>query len=161
MAQEQKLLEYLNNLNIAFIQHDHPPVYTVEEANKHWDNIPGLHCKNIFLRDKKGRKHFLVILPSDKNADIKKLNELMGERFSFASPERLMKYLGLEPGSVSPFGLINDVEKNVTVILDEIVASVDEINFHPNVNTATLTISGVDFKKFLAACGNNLVTCNI
>ena len=161
MNQEQKVCEFLGSLNINFIKHTHPPVYTVEEANLHWKDISGLHCKNIFLRNKKGNRHFLVVVPSEMNIDIKNLNEILGERLSFASSERLKKYLGIEPGSVSPFGLINDDTKHVVVVLEGEVMAAQEVNFHPNVNTATLTISGVGFKKFLSACGNNVVTIDI
>ena len=161
MDNKEKVYEFLKRLGISFVEHIHPPVYTVEEANQHWKNIEGLHCKNIFLRDKRGRQHFLVIMPSYKNVDMKKLNSLLNERLSFASPERLIKYLGLEGGSVSPFGLINDHFQHVVVILDDAVMMSDKINFHPNINTATVTLTTGDFKRYLEECGNSIVTCNI
>jgi Ala-tRNA(Pro) deacylase len=132
-------------------------VFTVEEAEKHWTGITGAHCKNLFLRNKKGSRHYLVILPSAKQADLRGLNARLGEdRLSFGSPERLRKYLGLEPGSVSPFGLINDRRKEVTVIVDQDLKQAVTVNFHPNVNTATVGISVADFERFLAWTGHTV-----
>jgi len=145
---------YLADLGITYVKHEHPAVYTVEEANQHWDTISGMHCKNLFMRDKKGRKHFLVVVESSKQVDIKALNEILGERLSFASPERLLKYLGLEPGSVSPFGLINNEDDEVSLLLDYDIDSAIEVSFHPNVNTVTLTLQKEDFLKYVAAVGN-------
>jgi Ala-tRNA(Pro) deacylase len=108
---EQKVYRTLDKLDIPYVRHEHPPVYTVEEAEQHWENITGAHCKNLFLRNKKGNRHYLLVLDSSKRADLKTLEKQLGEdRLSFASPERLMRYLGLEVGAVSPFGLINDTQ---------------------------------------------------
>jgi Ala-tRNA(Pro) deacylase len=152
---EEKVYEVLRKLGIAYVKHEHPPVYTVDQAEQYWEDIEGTHCKNIFLRDKKGKRHYLVILLSSKKADLKALERQLGEaRLSFASPERLMRYLGLEPGAVSPFGLINDSKKEVQVIIDRDLRRAEIVNFHPNVNTATVGIDFTDFEKFLAWCGN-------
>lgn len=151
---EEAVYAYLKDLDIDYVKHEHPPVYTVEEANQHWDAITGMHCKNLFLRDKKGRKHFLVVVESSKKVDIKALNEKLGERLSFASPERLLKHLSLEPGSVSPFGLIQNEDNAVRLLLDADIQSADEVNFHPNINTVTLTLKKDDFLKYLAVVGN-------
>ncbi len=157
MMDEQKVYETLEELEIAYTKHKHPPVYTVEEAEQHWENITGVHCKNLFLRNKKGKNHYLVVVESTKRVDLKSLTRRIGEdRLSFASPERLMRYLGLEPGAVSPFGLINDLEKAVLVIVDQDLKEATLVNFHPNVNTATVGISFADFQKFLAHCGNSI-----
>jgi len=154
---ERKVLETLDNLGIAYGRHEHPPVATVEEAEKYWGSIKGTHCKNLFLRNKRGNRHYLVVAAVDKAVDLKRLNALLGEdRLSFASPERLMRWLGLEPGSVSPFGLINDTAHQVDVICDEALKSSAGLGFHPNVNTATLEIALADFEKFLASCGNTV-----
>jgi Ala-tRNA(Pro) deacylase len=154
---ETKVYEVLEELEISFIRHAHPPVFTVEEAEKHWTQVTGAHCKNLFLRNKKGNRHYLVILEASKAADLKSLNRLLGEdRLSFASEKRLMKFLGLETGAVSVFGLINDKENDVKVVIDEALKKADIINFHPNVNTATIGISVRDFEKFLAWCGNDI-----
>lgn len=154
---EQKVYEVLEKLGIAFTRHEHPPVYTVGEAEQHWVNITGAHCKNLFLRNKKGSRHYLVILESSKHADLKSLTHKIGEdRLSFASEKRLMKYLGLEAGAVSPFGLINDSQNEVEVIIDSDLEKAEMVNFHPNVNTATVGIIFSDFEKFLSLCGNHL-----
>jgi Ala-tRNA(Pro) deacylase len=154
---EQKVLETLAGLGIAFIRHQHPPVATVEDAEKQWGPIKGTHCKNLFLRNNRGNRHYLLIAAVDKAVDLKRLNALLGEdRLSFASPERLKRWLGLEPGSVSPFGLINDATRAVEVVCDETLKSSPALGFHPNVNTATLEISLADFEKFLASCGNTV-----
>lgn len=154
---ERKVYETLDKLDISYVRHEHPPVYTVEEAEQHWENITGAHCKNLFLRNKKGNRHYLVVLASSKRADLKALEKQLGEdRLSFASPERLMHYLGLEVGAVSPFGLINDTQKEVQVIIDQDLKDADSINFHPNVNTATVGLSFLDFEKFLSFCGQSI-----
>jgi Ala-tRNA(Pro) deacylase len=152
---ERKVLETLDKLGIAYGRHEHPPVATVEEAEKYWGSIKGTHCKNLFLRNNRGNRHYLVIAAVDKSVDLKRLNAMLGEdRLSFASSERLMRCLGLEPGSVSPFGLVNDATRQVDVICDEALRSGAGLGFHPNVNTATLEIALADFEKFLASCGN-------
>ncbi len=155
---EKKVYEVLDRLGIAYSKLEHPPVFTVQQAEKHWGSITGAHCKNLFLRNKKGNRHYLVILESSKSADLKTLTEQLGvDRLSFASPERIMRYLGMEPGAVSPFGLINDNQKEVRVVIDQDLKNAKRINFHPNVNTATIGIDFTDFEKFLAWCENNLL----
>lgn len=154
---EQKVLDVLTNLDISFRRYEHPPVYTVEQAKQHWDAIPGVHCKNLFLRNKKGTCHYLLIMEQSKKAELKTLAQRLGEeRLSFASDERLMRYLGLEAGAVSPFGLINDHRREVLVLIDEDVLGADMIYFHPNVNTATIGLSFADFEKFLTYSGQNI-----
>lgn len=154
---EHKVYEVLERLGISYVKHEHPPVFTVDEAEKHWGSITGAHCKNLFLRNKKGNRHYLIIIEHAKNADLRALTKQLGEdRLSFASAERLMRYLGLEAGAVSPFGLINDSNKEVQVVVDRDLKKVKGINFHPNVNTATVGIDFEDFEKFLAWCGNSV-----
>ena len=154
---ERKVLEGLDALGIAYVRHEHPPVATVEEAEKHWGALKGTHCKNLFLRNYKGNRHYLVIAPVTRGIDLKRLNAQLGEdRLSFASPERLGRWLGLEPGSVSPFGLVNDETRHVRVVCDWALKSSAALGFHPNVNTATLEISLADFERFLAARGNDV-----
>ena len=154
---EEKVYKVLEDLGIPFEVHSHPPVYTVEEAEKHWENVKGTHCKNLFVRNKKGNRHYIVIMESSKRADLKELNRQLGEdRLSFASPERMKRLLGLEPGAVSPFGLINDSGKEVQVVVDKDLRTADWVSFHPNVNTATLTLGFEDFERYLEWCGNSL-----
>lgn len=152
---EDRVYKVLDELGISYNRHEHPPVYTVEEAEKQWTEIIGAHCKNLFLRNKKGNRHYLVILEASKVANLKSLNKMLGEdRLSFASEQRLIRYLGLETGAVSAFGLINDKENHVNVLIDEDLKTSEAVNFHPNVNTATVGISFADLERFLAWCGN-------
>lgn len=154
---EKKVLAALEGLEISYVRHEHPPVFTVEDAAKYWTNLHGTHCKNLFLRNKKGNRHYLVIAPTTRDVDLRRLNRALGEdRLSFGSPERLKARLGLEPGSVSPFGLINDAEKTVRVVVDEELRRSAFVSFHPNTNTATLDISFADFERFLASRGNDV-----
>ena len=154
---EQKVYDILGELKISYTKHEHPPVYTVDEAEQHWKNITGAHCKNLFLRNKKGKNHYLVIAKSEKRVNLKALTSRIGEdRLSFASPERMLRYLGLEPGAVSPFGLINDRENAVVVVIDRDLKEASHVNFHPNVNTATVGITFTDFERFLSHCGNSI-----
>jgi len=156
--EEARVYEALKELGIAWVRHEHPPVFTVEEAERHWTEIEGAHCKNLFLRNKKGNRHYLVIIESSKQTDLRKLNALLNEdRLSFGSPERLRKYLGLDPGSVSPFGLINDVNGEVVVVVDQDLRRAKTVNFHPNVNTATVGIGLADLERFLAWKGNRVL----
>src|SRR5262249_3866034 len=111
--------------------------------------------KNLFLRNQKGDRHYLVILPHSKRADLRAIADQIGDgKLSFASPERLMARLGLTPGSVSPFGLINDPGRTVRVVPARELKSAARLSFHPNVNTRTLVISGSDFQRFLEASGH-------
>ncbi|MFB0566038.1 MAG: prolyl-tRNA synthetase associated domain-containing protein [Candidatus Aminicenantaceae bacterium] len=154
---EQIIYDVLKKLSISYVRYEHPPVFTVEQAEQHWGNIPGSHCKNLFLRNKKGNHHYLIIFEHSKKADLKALANKLGEdKLSFASPERLEKYLGLSTGAVSPFGLINDSKKEVEVIIDQSLKSAGRINFHPNVNTATIGVDFKDFGLFLTSCGNRV-----
>ena len=155
---EKKVMGFLDDLDICYTRHEHPPVYTVEEASRYYAQMKGAQCKNLFLRNGKGNGHYLVILEDSKRADLKQLAEKVGEsKLSFASAKRLLKCLGVKAGSVSAFGLINDREKEVVVVLDKDLQKEEWINFHPNVNTATLTISYADFMHFLERCGNRLL----
>lgn len=149
-VQEQKVYDILNLLNIKYIRYEHKPVYTVEEANELDILISGQHCKNLFLRNRKGDVHYLVIIDDTKKVDLKSLSKQIGSSsLSFASEERLTKYLGLKPGAVTPFGIINDIERIVAVLIDKDLVKADIVNFHPNVNTATIGVSFKDLEKFI------------
>ena len=155
--QERAVVARLGELGIAFERHEHPPVATVDEAEAHWTGIDATHCKNLFLRNQKGNRHYLVVLMHSKKADLRKVADQIGDgKLSFASPERLLTHLGLTPGSVSPFGLINDRAHAVRVVLDRDLKSAARVSFHPNINTATYVISSADFDRFLTACGNTV-----
>ena len=154
---EAPVVVRLRELGIEYTRHEHPPAATVEEAVPHWAAIDATHCKNLFLRNQKGDRHYLVVLEASKKADLRAVAEQIGDgKLSFASPERLMKHLGLTPGSVSPFGLINDREHHVRVFLDRVLRPARRISFHPNINTITLTLTYQDFERFLASSGNTI-----
>jgi Ala-tRNA(Pro) deacylase len=153
--QEAAVVARLRELGIQFARHEHPPVSTVEEAEKHWSGIDATHCKNLFLRNQKGNRHYLVVIAHSKKADLHAVAEQIGDgRLSFGSPDRLMTHLGLTPGSVSPFGLINNRDHLVRVVLDRDLKSATRLSFHPNINTSTFVVSAPDFARFLGACGN-------
>ncbi len=130
-------------------------MFTVEEAERYWADIPAAHCKNLFLRNAKGTRHYLVVLEHSKKADLRALSARLGDdKLSFASADRLMRFLHLTPGAVSPFGLIHDSARDVIVVLDADLPATERIGFHPNVNTATITLLTADFLRFLEARGN-------
>jgi len=152
---EQAVRARLDELGIAVERYEHPPAFTVDEAREHWASIDATHCKNLFLRNQKGTRHYLVILEASKTADLRAVSDQLGDgKLSFASPERLMAHLGLTPGSVSPFGLINNHDHQVRVALDRDLKQAVRVSFHPNINTVTLTLTFADFERFLAASGN-------
>lgn len=155
MSGQRAVYAALDALGIRYDKYTHPPVFTAEEAAQHWAGIPAAHVKNLFLRNKKGDRHYLVILPIDKQANLRDLVRVIGDdRLSFGSPERLQAQLGLRPGAVSPFGLINDSHHAVRVIVDADLRSADRLIFHPNANTESVTISLPDFERFLQSREN-------
>jgi Ala-tRNA(Pro) deacylase len=152
---KQPVFEALDRLGIRYDSYEHPAVFTSEDAGQHWSGIGGTPVKNLFLRNKKGDREYLVILGIEKRADLKQLVKIIGDdRFSFGSAERLMHTLGLTPGSVSPFGLIHENSRAVQVVLDADLRGAERLIFHPNINTASVTISFADLQTFLASTGN-------
>ncbi len=155
MNGQPELYKVFKELNINFEYYEHPPVPTIEEAKKYWVDLVATHCKNIFFRNHKGNRHYLVILEHTRALAIHDLEKRLKQgKLSFASTKRMQKYLGLSPGSVSPFGLINDKENHVHVYIDENLKKSEKISFHPNINTASLVISYKDFERFLEWTGN-------
>ncbi|HWF83678.1 MAG TPA: prolyl-tRNA synthetase associated domain-containing protein [Vicinamibacterales bacterium] len=155
MTPVEQVERHLRALGIVYERYEHPPVATADAARAHWTAIEAMHCKNLFLRNQKGSRHYLVVLEYSKRADLKRVADQIGDgKLSFASPERLMTHLGLTPGSVSPFGLINDAAHSVRVALDQDLQSAERVSFHPNINTVTLVIGRGDFMRFLQTCGN-------
>lgn len=154
-SQEEQVHAVLAAMGIPFERYEHPPIATAAEGERYWAGIDATHCKNLFLRNQKGTRHYLVILEHSKRADLRAVASQIGDgKLSFGSPERLMTYLGVTPGSVSPFGLINDARHEVRVYLDRDLKNTERISFHPNINTATLTLSFSDFERFLQSRGN-------
>ena len=155
MRGQKELYDLLEKLSISFEYREHPRLMTIEDAKIHWKDYNSGRCKNIFFRNHKGDRHYLVILEHLRQLDIHDLEKRLKQgKLTFASDKRLKKYLGVEPGSVSPFGLINDNEKNVHVFIDEKLGEFERLAFHPNVNTATIVVSKSDFLKFLKHTGN-------
>ncbi len=153
------LLARLAALGIAATTHQHPPLFTVEESKALRGQLPGGHVKNLFVKDKKDRM-WLVTAEEDRAIDLKALGTLLGAqgRLSFGSPDRLMRHLGVSPGAVTPFGLVNDTAGAVRFVLDEALLRHAVLNFHPLVNTATTSIGRDDFLRFLAAIGHPPLT---
>ena len=150
MSKSEKVLQLLSELDINYELYEHPPVPTVEDALPYWDKIDATHCKNLFFRNHKGNRHYLVILKHNRKLNIRDLEQRLKQgKISFASPRRMERYLGLSGGSVSVFGLINDEENHVHLFLDDGLKSAEKISFHPNENNATVVISDQSFIKFL------------
>jgi len=154
-ATKDELFSRLAELNIATQTKDHAPVHTVEEARALRGDIPGGHCKNLFLKDRKGAL-WLVVAPEDANVDLKSLPARIGAaRISFGRADLLLEVLGVEPGAVTPFALINDREVRVNVILDESMMANDLVNYHPLKNDATTSIAPADLVTFIKSCGHD------
>lgn len=153
-TREAALYERLHALGIAWKTCEHVPVFTVEEAAVVNATQPGGHTKNLFLKDKKGGL-WLVVLRDDFRLDLNALSKQIGSpRFSFGSGELLIATLGIPPGSVTPFALINDRERKVRVVLDEEMLALDPLNYHPLRNDRTIAVSAADLLKFVADCGH-------
>ncbi len=150
-----ELLAMLAGLGIATTTVDHPPLFTVEDSKNLRGDLPGGHCKNLFLRNKKSGM-WLVVCPEDRVLHLKTLGALLGAgSMSFASPERLMAFLGVTPGAVSPFAVINDPESAVQVVLDEEMMRENLLNYHPLTNEQTTAITPGDLLTFLKAAGHS------
>ncbi len=152
-ATPAQLFTKLDQLGIEHSTIEHKPLFTVEDGRDLWHTLPGLHCKNLFIKDKKD-KIWLVVMPGDKRADLNRLEKRLGAaRFSFGKPELLLEVLGMTPGSVTPFALINDEQKRVTVVFDNEMMQSEKVNFHPLHNAASTTIKTPDLLKFAKALG--------
>jgi Ala-tRNA(Pro) deacylase len=149
------LIALLDKLNIPFEIHHHPAAPTIQEAMKYWGDMETGHCKNLFFRNHKGNRHYLVLVEHAYNLNIRELElRLKQGKISFASEHRLYNYLGVKPGAVTPFGLINDANRHVKLFIDEKLQKREMISFHPLINTASLRLGFPDFIRFLSYCGN-------
>lgn len=149
-----QLLERLNTLGIAYQLHEHEPIFTVEEGLHLKATIPGVHCRNLFLRDKK-KNMFLVVAANETRIDLKKLQTVLNSaRFSFGSQERLWEHLGIRQGSVNPFCIINDTDQQVRIILDAHMMAQPLVNYHPMDNAQTIGLAPDDLIKFIEATGH-------
>lgn len=152
---KQEVRNLLDEKKIAYEWMDHQAVFTMEEMDAAGITEKGDVCKNLFLRDAKGKKHFLVVLPEEKRPDLGKLAEQIGStKLSFASAERLEKYLGMAQGSVSPFGILNDEGRQVTVVFDRDLSTKPTVGVHPNDNTATVWLKFRELEGLIKEAGN-------
>ncbi len=155
-ATEEDLLARLGELGIETTTHRHPPLNTVEESKELRGDLPGGHSKNLFLKDKKG-VFWLIVAEEDRPVDLKTLHKRIGSaRLSFGKPDPLMDLLGVRPGSVTPFGLINDTDCAVNVVLDKEFLANDRLHFHPLHNEATTAIAAADLIRFIEATGHDV-----
>ncbi len=156
------LMHFLAELDIRVETHSHPPLFTVEESRSLRGEIAGAHTKNLFLKDKKGR-YFLVTAEEDAEIDLKTIHHAIGAsgRVSFGKADALMDMLGVAPGSVTVFGIINDPEGKVTVVLDKTLIEQEIINAHPLHNAATTSIRGTDLLRFLEATRHEPLVLNL
>jgi len=144
------LFAFLEEHQISYLRWDHPAVFTVEQVNELAIEMPGIHTKNLFLRDKRATRLFMLVAPGDKVIDLKKVADIIGvNNLSFASEERLQNNLGIGAGSVSVLALVNDEVGNVQVVFDREVWQAKAITAHPLVNTVTLVIKKADLEQFL------------
>lgn len=155
MATPEGLFTRLDALEIVTETHSHRPVFTVAESRDLRGSLPGIHCKTLFFKDKKS-KLWLCVVEETKRMDIRALSDLLGSaRLSFASPERVNAHLGVEPGAVTPFALINDTENSIGVAVDADIMAAEIANFHPLVNDRTTAIRPQDLVRFIADCGHD------
>lgn len=155
MERKQIVYQYLNELGLNYQTYEHPEAPTIEIAKNYWHDDSSKHCKNIFLRNHKGDRHYLVVFDCDHSLAIHDLEHRLHQgKLSFASEQRMERYLGLRPGSVSPFGLINDTPNHVHLFLDANLRQYPSLSFHPNDNTATVVIPFDDFVRYLESIGN-------
>ena len=159
---KKSLKQWLAENNIQYILHTHPAVFTVPEAKIHCGHIPGTHCKNLFLKNKKSGQLYLLTIPHDKRLDLSQFRKLIGApKVRFAGPEDLSEILGITPGAVSPIGLVNDTNDKVIFMVDKEIWNAREICCHPNINTETLQMTGPDFQKFIKATGTSMEIRNL
>lgn len=156
------LKQWLAEQKINYILHSHPAVFTVPEAQKYCGYIPGTHCKNLFLKNKKSGQLYLVTIPSEQSLDLNQFRRIIGApKVRFASLEELSEILGIGAGAVSPINLVNDFDNKVIFIVDKKVWNAEEVCCHPNINTETLQIPRADFQKLIKATGNLIEIRNL
>jgi Ala-tRNA(Pro) deacylase len=161
MFTKAALLTHLDNQKLSYTLYEHPAVFTVEESQLHCGHIAGVHCKNLFLKDKKD-KLWLVTAPDERVIDLKNLpGKINSARLTFAKPELLMEVLGVLPGSVTPLALINDIQKRVTPVLDAWMLRQPLLNYHPLINTATVAMPPNDLLRFIDGTGHQPITVEL
>ncbi|MBN1267184.1 MAG: prolyl-tRNA synthetase associated domain-containing protein [Anaerolineales bacterium] len=151
----QDIYRFLEDFKIKYERFDHPAVFTFEQANRLVPDLQAARTKNVFVRDKKGGNHFMIMVGDGRRIDLAALSHQLGvKRLGLASPERLLQLLGVDPGSVSPLALINDEENRITLLLDKGLANESYFQCHPLVNTSTLLMAKAELLQFLDAAGH-------
>ena len=151
----QVVFDFLDSHQIRYSWYEHPEAPTIEIARQYWHADGSKHCKNLFFRNHKGNRHYLVCFDCEQSMAIHDLEHLLHQgKLSFASEQRMERWLGLKPGSVSPFGLINDPENHVHLFLDSKLQNYPALSFHPNDNRATVVIELEEFLRYLKEVGN-------
>lgn len=151
-----QILDELSSLNIPYKAIQHAPAYTVAQAEEHWSELTGTPCKNLFLRNKKGDKHYLIVVHANTTFDIKKWQlQFENERMSFASEQRLSTHLKVEAGSLSPLSVLNDTQNAVELHIDKVLIEAEEVIIHPNINTISFSISTTDLLRYLETKGKS------
>ncbi|MHA2392849.1 MAG: prolyl-tRNA synthetase associated domain-containing protein [Promethearchaeota archaeon] len=159
---KESLKQWLATHDIQYLLHTHPAVFTVPEAKIHCGHIPGTHCKNLFLKNKKNGQLYLITIPHEKRLDLNQFRKMIGApKVRFAELEVLSEVLGITAGAVSPIGLVNDTEDQVIFMVDEEIWNAEEICCHPNVNTETLQIPGPEFQKLIKATRTTIEIKNL
>ena len=155
MIGQKQVYDYLDSLGIKYDYYEHPEAPTIEIAAQFYRGEGTTLCKNLFFRNHKGNRHYLVIMDSRHEMDIHGMEKKLHQgKLSFASPERMDRYLGVKPGSVSLFTLVNDKNHEVTLFVDSVLTKAEKVSFHPNDNRASLVISSQDMMKFIEETGN-------
>lgn len=153
-----QIKSFLEKNSIKYVLHKHLAVYTCEEAEIHTGNIPGISSKNLFLKQRKKENYFLVILPAYKRMEIKKFGELVNvKNLTFANETELKDILGLTPGSVSPFGLLNDINHVVKLYIHKDIWESDIVSFHPNINTESVELNKENFHKLIGLLNKDII----
>ena len=160
---KEKVLNKLNELNISYKEVEHTPVYTIEDMDALGNIFENAKiCKNLFVRDQKGKRHFLIVVPEEKRVPLAEVTTKIGStKLSFASEERLMKYLKLTPGAVTPLAVINDEANEVEVVMDESLKNEELLGVHPCVNTATVLIKPQELERYITEAGNKIKYINV
>ena len=159
---KQKVFDFLDAAEISYTVAEHPAVYTMAEMEEQGLDKLGTIPKNLFIRDGKGKQHFIVTAAMETQVDLKELGQkLEAKKLGLASADRLQTYLGVTPGCVSPFGVLNDDSNSVTVVFDSKLVSADKVGVHPNVHDATVLLSFEDLYKVVKLAGNPVVVLEI
>lgn len=159
---QSQVYQVLQQLSISYEYYEHQAAHTAEDARLCFRGNEATFCKNLFFRNHKGNRHYLVVLEATRELHIHDLEKRLKQgKLSFASPERMQRYLGLTPGSVSPFGLINDTDNHVYAFFDESLRNAKKLSFHPNLNTASLVLESTDFIRYMDYIGNSYEFLNL